>query len=190
MQKPYRGDYVGDVDKWERYLKNQRVSVSWGGWLFCCALIPAIVYDYTSPSDVFFSSFFIFGFFTICWCICWKILLHISLIFWGIDYEANRLAENEAEKRYEEDMRKYNHILSSQDEEYDRQTAREIKRRRSLGQLSNEIALAQYQQLAAIQNSHNQQLLQFIQSATLALQNNNASALESSLNALERELGL
>ena len=178
MQKPYRGDYKPDYEKWG--IKKTSFFSCYLVILFL-GFIVALIFDLK-----FFSS----GFHIICLIISFIIYILNIKADDELEQKARNNAENEAEQRYQEDLDRYYHWLNSQDELSDRNLARKIKEKRALSQVDNEQLLGMYGQLQAIQNQTNQQAYLFYQEAQNALARGRTYELENSLDDLERALGI
>lgn len=101
-----------------------------------------------------------------------------------------KLAEDDAERKYQEDLDRWYHYQDAEDEVEDRKLARDLKKRRAMGQIDDERLIYQYSQLQAIQNHSNQQAVEFFQQAQQALRYDRKSDLDYSLDQLERALGV
>lgn len=203
MQKPYRGDYKPNYEKWKAIckVKSSSIFVILLRWIVFIALIGFLgSYFFDKPNFEYYYDF-------------WEHSIPIedenywfSLIFLTviskvigvvIAFNKNKnnttyrqYAENEAERRYQEDLDRWYHYQNAEDEVDDRRLAREIKRKRALSQVDNEQLLDMYGRLFTIQYQTNQQAYLFYQEAQNALARGRTYELENSLNDLERALGV
>lgn len=183
MQKPYRGDYKPDYEKWKT--NKESFFVTYLSMSFF-AFIIGIFFDFSFDWSPFGIKFHIF-------CLIATILYYIFVENPNYDRkvkESRIKAENEAERRYQEDMDRWYHYQNAEDEVDDRRLAREIKRKRALSQIDNEQLLDMYGRLSTIQYQTNQQAYLFYQEAQNALARGRTYELENSLDDLERALGV
>lgn len=196
MQKPYRGDYKPDYEKWKNVgIKEAKLGiVGWfigatiGGYLVLPLLffIVGLWEKFSFKDDIFFNGYFYIGSFL------FGILFRVFDSF-SKNYDENlarKRAEDEAEQRYQEDFGRWYHYQDAEDEVEDRKLARDLKRKRAMGQIDDERLIYQYSQLQAIQYQTNQQAVEFFQQAQQALRYDRKSDLDYSLDQLERALGV
>lgn len=202
MQKPYRGDYKPDYEKWKKRceLKSSSILVIMFRWVFILAVIGFIgSYFFDKPNFNYYN--FWKDSVAIGDIDYWKLLIFLTIVskIIGIgivsfenedDSKYRQYAENEAEQCYQEDLDRYYHYLNAQDEIEDRKLARELKRKRAFNELDNESLIYQYSQLQAIQNQSNQQAYLFFLEAQKALRNNQRSLVEDALDELEKAFGV
>lgn len=203
MQKPYRGDYKPDYEKWReiRKVKSSSIFVILLRWIVFIALIGFIgSYFFDKPNFEYYYDFWEhsipiededYWFSLIFFTIISKIIgVVIAFIRNKNDTSYVRLAENEAEQRYQEDLDRYYHYLNAEDEVEDRRLARDLKRKRAMGQIDDERLIYQYGQLQAIQYQTNQQAVAFFQQAQQALSYGRTNDFNHSLDQLEQALGV
>lgn len=196
MQKPYRGDYKPDYEKWKNVgIKEDKLGiVGWfivttigGYWILPLLFLFLDLWDkFSFKDDIFCNGYFYAGSFL------FGILFRIFDSF-SKNYDKNlarKRAEDEAERRYQEDLDRWYHYQNAEDEVDDRRLAREIKRKRALSQVDNEQLLDMYGRLSTIQYQTNQQAYLFYQEAQNALARGRTYELENSLDDLERALGV
>lgn len=196
MQKPYRGDYKPDYEKWKNVgIKEAKFTIV--EWFVIFIIIgflanPLLFFMLDSWETFNFKKAVLFnGDFYIASFLC-AIIFRVLASF-SKNYDENlarQRAENEAEQRYQEDLDRWYHYQDTEDEVEDRKLARDLKRKRAMGQIDDERLIYQYSQLQAIQYQTNQQALEFFQQAQQALRYDRKSDLDYSLDQLERALGV
>lgn len=197
MRKPFKEDYKPDYQKWENIWRSEgKVGIFKSTIIVYCAMIilirlPYIAYIYFfepytwgefGVSDVFFSFTFFVG------TILAGFILGVTNFFGEkVDYYM-RQAEQEANKRYEQDLDRYYFYQNAEDEEFERKTTRELKRKRAIGEVDNERLLYLYGNMASIQNRSNERVYQLYENALNSLNHNDLNNLERQLDALEKAL--
>jgi hypothetical protein len=203
MQKPYRGDYKPNYEKWKAIckVKSSSIFVILLRWIVIVAFITFISsYFFDEPNFEYQYDFWKhsvaigdedYWFLIIVFTVISKVIgIFISFIENKNDTTYREYAENEAEQRYQEDLDRWYHYQNAEDEVDDRRLAREIKRKRALSQVDNEQLLDMYGRLSTIQYQTNQQAYLFYQEAQNALARGRTYELENSLDDLERALGV
>lgn len=200
MQKPYRGDFKADynlptisepdrTDFLKQYKKinksNERgiLYIIYNFFLFLCS----------GYSIIFFSKLFFNIQVSLYWCVVIAIFLHI--VRWLIvkrlkdfyDEIMDSLLETDIENRFQDAMDRYNHWLQSQDEIYDVETRRKLRRAKAMREQSDEAALRLYRQIAEEQNIQNELIISLLVRGEQAEKIGDKSTLSSCLNDLDRE---
>lgn len=190
MEKPYRSDYLPDYKKWEN--KHDK---SIGNVAFIPILLSIILtfyicsyFGFSLQLKTFFYGILIYLVLSI---IC-SLLVAIIFMMFGyqmyLDWEYQ--AELEAENNYQADLDRYNHWLATQDELYDRETQRRLRRAKAMREQSDEAALNFYRQIVEEQNIQNQRIISLLNQATQASKIGDTSTLQSRLDDLDREFKL
>lgn len=190
MEKPYRSDYLPDYKKWENKCDESIKKIAFIPILlsFILTFYICSYFGFSLQLKTFFYGILIYLVLSI---IC-SLLVAIIFMMFGyqmyLDWEYQ--AEVEAESNYQADLDRYNHWLATQDELYDRETQRRLRRAKAMREQSDEAALNFYRQIVEEQNIQNQRIISLLNQATQASKIGDTSTLQSRLDDLDREFKL
>lgn len=176
MQKPYRGDYKPDYEKWKT--NKESFFVIYLGMSFF-AFIIGIFFDFRFDWSPFGIKFHI------C-CLIATILYYIFVENPNYDRkvkESRIKSENEAERRYQEDMDRYEHYWATKYEEAIRQANIDA----TVRGISNEELLGIYVRLAEINNQVNERNFALFNQARQALESRNTYSIDDALNQFRQK---
>lgn len=199
MKKPYRPDYKPNYDKFLEMAREKESPIFWSlstiiKFIVTIRLLGGALIETLFNEKNFFESIFNEIFkeqFYI------QTLILVAGLYYGCKKAKDELvqqckeeAEKEADERFQADLDRYNHWLQSQDELYDIETQRRLRRAKAMREQSDEAALNFYRQIVEEQNIQNQRIISLLNQATQAANIGNSSALKSSLDDLDREFKL
>lgn len=205
MKKPYRGDYKPDYEKWKNKVTREAkegMSVllffvvlfgfSYLFLVFGFSLIYFVVpifYDSLLIKQFTlykFISYFLFNKWFILFVCC--VLFFVSKLLFKIELQENeylwrKSAEEEAEKRYQEDLDRYEHYWETKYEEAIRQANIDS----TVKGISNEELLRTYDRLAEINNQVNERNFALFNQARQALESRNTYSIDDTLNQFRQK---
>lgn len=179
MEKPYRPDYRPDYEKWKKIF-DMECDKGWNWAILIAIVIDFVIFYYFDVSLIYV---LLFHFLIMLIFAIFKINFH-NYIDWK--YEA----EKEVDERFQADLDRYNHWLQSQDEIYDVETRRKLRRDKAMREQSDEASLRFYRQMAEEQNIQNELVLSLLERAEQAEKIGDKFTLNSCLKDLDREFPL
>lgn len=193
MQKPYRGDYKPDYEKWNKIgLDEERWSLF--EWFLLCVFFfstiftsGSFLFDFYEPwSDFSFKNDILFSFGFYFKCFLFSIFINFLARFDKILVNKDKykaLAEQEAEQNYQNDMDRYEHYWATKYEEAIRQANIDA----TVRGISNEELLRTYVRLAEINNQVNERNFALFNQARQALESRNTYSIDDTLNQFRQK---
>lgn len=188
MQKPYRGDYKPDYEKWmkkEGVIEKMSLPIAFCGLYFFCAtqlVLGSFFFDlYVDWNEFNFEEHVLTN--------IYLYIIPIIIMLLG-NYQNNddmmkarEKAENEAEELFQEAMARYEHYWETKYEEAIRQATIDA----AVKGINNEELLKIYVRLAEINNQVNEKNFALFNRAKQALESRNSYSIDDTLNQFRQK---